>query len=155
MKPCKLFLIILLAIGLLWAKSSYGKFVSGTFVSSLGTTLTKTADKNPYPWFKQFLVSTAIPNSQIFGLLTFWGEFLIAISITLGAMLLLLSPKPNKFASGMLLLGLSGGAFLNINFWLGFGYSSPSTDSLNLLMAAVEITGIFYVLSCRSAKSCC
>ncbi len=146
MKAEKLLLIIFLVAGLIWVKSSYGKFSSGTFVSTLGTTLTKTADKNPYPWFKQFLVTTAIPNSQIFGFLTFWGEFLTAVALTLGSVLLLVSPKPSKFAKWTLLFGLAGGAFLNIIFWLGFGYTSPSTDSLNLLMAAVEIIGVVFVL---------
>lgn len=150
MKAAKFLLIIMLVIGLLWARSSYGKFASGTFITSLGGTLTKTVDKNPYPWFKQFLVSTAIPNSQIFGFLTFWGEFLTAIAITLGTVLLLIS-KQNKLAKWLLLLGLAGGVFLNTTFWLGFGYTSPSTDGLNLLMALVEIVGIFYILSERSA----
>ncbi len=150
MKATKFLLIILLVIGLLWAKSSYGKFASGTFVSSLGGTLTKTADKNPYPWFKQFLIGTAIPNSQLFGSLTLWGEFLSAVAIILGV-ILLLSSKLNKLASWILLLGLAGGAFLNIIFWLGFGYTSSSTDSLNLLMAIVQVIGVFYLLSERSA----
>lgn len=150
MKATKFLLIIFLAIGLLWAKSSYGKVTGGTFVSTLSTTLTKTADKNPYPWFKQFLISTAVPNSQTFGSLTMWGELLSAVAIVLGA-ILLLSSKQAKLANLILLLGLAGGAFLNIIFWLGFGYTSPSTDSLNLLMAVVEIIGIFYILSERSA----
>lgn len=151
MKSAKLLLVILLFVGLFWARSSYGKFISGTFISSLGGTLTKIADKNPYPWFKQFLVNTAIPNSQTFGFLTFWGEFLTAIAIIMGALILLLSPRPNKLANLILLLGLAGGAFLNVMFWLGFGYTSPSTDGLNLLMATVEIIGIFYILPKRSA----
>ncbi len=150
MKAAKLLLIILLATGLLWVRSSYGKFTSGTFILSLGGTLTKAADKNPYPWFKQFLVLFAIPNSQIFGFLTLWGEFLTAIAITLGA-ILYLSSKQTKLVNWILLPGLVGGAFLNIIFWLGFGYTSPSTDSLNLLMAAVEIIGIFYILTEKSA----
>lgn len=148
MKATKYLLIIFLVLGLLWAKSSYGKLTGGTFVSSLGTTLTKTADKNPYPWFKQFLISTAIPNSQMFGSLTMWGELLSAVAIILGS-ILLLSSQMKKVASLILLLGLVGGAFLNIIFWLGFGYTSSSTDSLNLFMAIVEIIGVVYMLSSR------
>lgn len=150
MKAAKLLLIVLLVTGLLWLRSSYGKFTSGTFVSSLAGILTKVADKNPYPWFKQFLVNTAIPNSQIFGFLILWGEFLIAVVMSVGVLVLLLTPKPNKLVNLMLLVSLIGGAFLNILFWLGFGYTSPSTDGLNLLMLAVEIIGIFYLLPKRS-----
>lgn len=141
----RLLLIILLVIGLIWVKSSYGKITGGTFVSSLGTTLTKLVDKNPYPWFKDFLNTIVIPNSQFFGFLTFWGEFLTAVAITAGALILLLSPKMNKTGSLILALGLLGGAFLNIIFWLGLGYTSPSTDGLNLLMAIVEIIGLLFV----------
>lgn len=141
----KSLLFILLIIGLLWARSSWGKITGGTFVSSLGGTLGKIVDKNPYPWFKDFLNNTVIPNSSIFGMLTFWGEFISAIFITLGAFVLLISPRGNRPATMILILGLIGGAFLNIIFWLGFGYTSPSTDGLNLLMAAVEIIGVFAV----------
>ncbi|MBI2337677.1 hypothetical protein HYU95_00680 [Candidatus Daviesbacteria bacterium] len=143
MKPL---LLILISVGLLWLKSSLGKIASGNFVSNLGVTLGKTAEKNPYPFFKDFLTNVAIPNSQIFGFLVMWGEFLSAIAITLGAFLLLVNPKANKLVVLMLIGGLIGGAFLNINFWFGFGYSNPSTDSLNLLMAVVEIIGVFTLL---------
>lgn len=142
----KSFLLILLTVGLLWLKSSLGKFTGGTFVSSLGATLTKTADKNPYPWFKDFLTSVAIPNSAIFGFMVLWGEFFTAVSIISGSAMLLLNPKASRFATLILIAGLVVGLFLNINFWLGFGYSNPSTDSLNLLMAVIELIGAALVL---------
>lgn len=138
MKPLSL---ILLSIGLLWLKSSLGKFTSGNFVSNLGETLSKIVDKNPYPLFKQFLNNVAIPNSEVFGFLVLWGELLTALAIILGTVGLLLKTKV-KLARMVLIAGLAGGLFLNIIFWLGFGYTSPSTDSLNLLMGAVELIGI-------------
>lgn len=139
MKP---FLLILLSLGLLWLRSSLSKFASGNFVSNLGATLNKVVDKNPYPWFKQFLNTVAIPNSEIFGFLVLWGEFLTALAIILGSVMLLRKLGPEKWARLILIAGLAGGLFLNIIFWLGFGYTSPSTDSLNLLMGAVELIGI-------------
>ncbi len=114
--------------------------------------MTKTAEKNPYSWFKQFLTSVAIPNSQVFGQMVLWGEFLSAVAITIGVIMLLINPHPNKFISLVLLAGLAGGALLNIVFWLGFGYTSPSTESLNLLMAVVQIIGIVFVMQ-QFAKS--
>lgn len=143
----KLITLIILSVGLIWAKSSYGKFTSGSFVSSLDQTLTKILDKNPYPWFKQFLVGAVIPNSQVFGSLVFWGEFLTAVAIVLGSILLLLNPQAGRLTRLMLILGLAGGIFLNTIFWLGFGFTSPSSDSLNLLMIAIEIIGIVFVSS--------
>lgn len=151
MKTAKPLLVILLVIGLLWLKSSYGKITGGTFVTSLGATLTKVADKNPNLWFKQFLISTAIPNSQLFGLLVLWGELLCGIAITLGSILLLFQSKPNRMVGLMLGAGLVAGFLLNINFWLGFGYSNPSTDSLNLLMAAIEVIGLVSLLTSKQA----
>lgn len=139
-------LIILLSVGLLWLRSSIGKFTGGTFVNSLGGTLTKAADKNPYPWFKQFLTNVAVPNSQLFGNLVLWGELLSAIAITAGAILLLINPHPARLVVSLFILGLVGGVLLNIIFWLGFGYTSPSTESLNLLMAVVQIIGIIFVM---------
>ncbi len=140
----KSLLLILLAIGLVWLRSSYGKLVEGTFVQNLGVTLSKVAPKNPYPWYKDFLTSAVIPNSQIFGTLVLTGEFLSAVLITAGALGLLLSPRPHKLLNKALIAGLLIGAFLNITFWLGFGYTSPSTDTLNLLMAAIQVIGAFY-----------
>lgn len=148
----KSLLLVILSIGLLWLKSSLGKFASGTFVSGLGESLTKAAAKNPYPFFKEFLTSIAIPNSQIFGFLVLWGEFLSAVAIITGSLMLLAKPKSNQLANLILIAGLLGGAFLNITFWLGFGYTSPSTDSLNLLMGVVQIIGIVTLLPSLSQK---
>lgn len=149
MKPL---LLILLSIGLLWLRSSYGKLTGGTFVQALGETLSKVAPKNPYPWFKDFLTSVAVPNSQVLGSLVLWGELLSAVAITVGASMLLIKPKASKLVSLVLVLGLAGGVFLNIIFWLGFGYTSPSTDSLNLLMAIVQIIGIIALVPYLSQK---
>ncbi|MBI2196711.1 hypothetical protein HYU45_03855 [Candidatus Daviesbacteria bacterium] len=143
MKP---FLLILLTVGLIWLRSSLGKLSGGTFVQDLGETLTKVTPKNPHPWFRDFLTSTVIPNSQVFATLVLTGEFLSAVLITTGALGLLLNPRPHKLMSKALIAGLVIGAFLNITFWLGFGYTSASTDSLNLLMAVIQIIGAFYVL---------
>lgn len=137
---------VLLSLGLLWSRSSYGKLTGGTFVSSLGQTLSKVTDKNPYPFFKQFLTDVAIPNSVLFGNLTLWGEVLVAISITVGAILLLFNPSVNKLVYLAVIGGLVGGLLLNVVFWFGFGYTSPSTDSVNLLMAAIEVIGIVVLL---------
>lgn len=139
-------LFIILSIGLIWLRSSLAKFQTGNFIPTLGETLTKAASKNPYPLYKQFLTNVAIPNSQIFGFLVFWGEFLVAISIILGAVIFLKNPKPKKIVRLILAGGLAGGIFLNLTFWLGFGYTSPATDSLNLLMFLVQIISIKAIL---------
>lgn len=139
-------LFIFLALGILWLRSSYNKFASGNFADNLGVTLSKVVDKNPYPWFKSFLEAVVIPNSKLFGYMVLWGELLVAVAITLGAIMLLINPQSSKLINWMLIAGLAGGLLLNIIFWLSFGWTSPSTDSVNLLMAVIEIIGILFLL---------
>lgn len=136
------FLIIYLILGGIWLRSSVGKITGGKFVDSLGGILTKIAQNNPHPWFKSFLQNIAIPNSKIFGSLIMWGEFLTAVAIILGSLYLLFSKGDQKLGLIVLILGLLGGMFLNAIFWLGFGYSNVSTESLNLLMFLIEWVGI-------------
>ena len=142
----KYFLLILLADGLVWLKSSYGKFSGGDFVAGLPATFGKFASKNPYPRFKDFLTSTAIPNYQVFGNLVLWGELFVAVAIVGLTALLLFGVKLNKPWLILLKLGLLGGAFLNLIFFLASGWTSPSTESLNLLMLAVQAVGLVWVM---------
>lgn len=140
------FLIIYLILGGIWLRSSIGKITGGKFVDSLGTTLTKIAQNNPFPWFKSFLQTVAISNSKIFGTLTMWGEFFTALAIILGSAYLLFYKGDQRLGMVVLILGLLGGMFLNAIFYLGFGYSNVSTESLNLLMFLVELIGVVVLL---------
>lgn len=149
MKDLKPLLFILLLLGLIFLRSSLEKIKGGTFVDSLGKVLTGVAKKNPYPWFKSFLESVAIPNSQVFGRLTMWGELLSGAAITFGSLYLLFSNKKHTAGYFVLIAGLVGGMFLNLNFWLGFGYTSAATDSLNLLMIVIEFVGVITLLPRR------
>lgn len=126
----------------MWLRSSLGKITGGKFADTLGDLLTKMSQNNPYPWFKYFLQNVAIPNSKVFGTLTMWGEFLAALAITLGSAYLLFYKGDQRLGVVILILGLLGGMFLNAIFWLGFGYSNVSTDSLNSLMFLVELVGV-------------
>lgn len=137
--------LILLADGLLWLRSSLGKFPPEKFIGSLGQVLEKFASKNPFPWYKDFLENAAIPNAEVFGLLTFWGEFFTALAVTGASLFLLLKSAKSRPVLILLLLGLGGGMFLNGTFWLASGWTSPSTDSLNLLMFTLELIGFVYI----------
>ncbi len=140
------FLIIYLILGGTWLRSSLGKITGGKFADSLGDLLAKMSQNNPYPWFKSFLQTVAIPNSKIFGSLTMWGEFLTALAIIFGSAYLLFYKGDQRLGFIVLLLGLLGGMFLNAIFYLGFGYSNISTESLNLLMFLVELVGVGVLL---------
>lgn len=137
--------LILLSLGLLWLRSGWGKLTEGKFVDSLGGVLTKFASNNPFPWYKSFLQNVAIPNSKIFAYLTMWGEFLTAITVSLAALYLLVVRRRSRLVLTFLGLGLLGGVFLNAIFWLAASYTSPSTDSVNLIMFVIELAGLIFV----------
>lgn len=132
----KYLFFILLVNSLVWLRSSYGKFAGGNFVQNLGSTLTAFSSKNPYPWFKGLLQNVAIPNFQVVGTAILWGELFVALAIIGGVV------SRKKW---LLIPGLLGGAVLNGLFWLAAGWTSPSTDSLNLLMLMIELGGIFFI----------
>lgn len=141
-------LLIILVNGLIWARSSLGKLSEGKFVDSLAATLTRFAEKNPYPLVKDFLNTIAIPNSKVIGNLTMWGEVVVGLTLTL-PVALLFSKKPPSWVKPLVIVGLIGGMWLNLVFWFAAGYSSPSTDSLNLLMFLTQLIGLIYVLKLK------
>ena len=145
-------LLIIMADGLIWSRSSFGKLASGNFPENLGSTLTKFASKNPYPWIKDFLENIAIPNSYIFGLLTQWGELLTALSIIIASIYLIKRSQKNRFVLVLLMLGLLGGMFLNAVFWLASSWTSPSADGLNLLMFIIQGIGLARVMNLLRSK---
>ncbi|MBI3485369.1 hypothetical protein HY025_00325 [Candidatus Daviesbacteria bacterium] len=144
-KVHKYLYLIFLSFGFIFLRSSYGKFKGGTFVSSLPESLTKFASKNPYPFVKEFLNSTAIPSSGFFGILTMWGELMVGLSLFGISVYLLFGGKGIKLLYSLYAAGLIGGMFLNGVFWLAAGWTSPSTESLNLLMFLVQAVGLLFV----------
>ncbi|HBQ50845.1 hypothetical protein A3B42_01510 [Candidatus Daviesbacteria bacterium RIFCSPLOWO2_01_FULL_38_10] len=142
----KYLLFILGVVGFIYLKSSWGKIMGGEFVNNLGGTLGKFAAKNPYPWMQNFLQNVAIPNSNIFGLLTMWGEFLSALAILVSVFCLVFSSQKSKLFILLLLAGCFVGLFLNLIFYFAAGWTSSSTESLNLLMFVIELAGLVYGL---------
>lgn len=148
----KYFLMVILADGLVWAKSSYGKFSTGGFVDGITGTLGKFVVKNPNLWYVDFLKSVAIPNAMIFGTLVLWGELFVAITLTLGSLIFLTQKKVDPRLKWLLGLGLLGGFLMNLNFYFASGWTSASTESLNLLMTAIEAVGLWFVLTGVKSK---
>lgn len=133
-------------------KSSWGKIEGGKFVNSLGGTLEKFADKNPNPFYKDFLTNTAIPNAQLFGNLTMWGELLTGLGLGLGSLYLLFVKKPNQLVTLIFGLGCFGSMILNGSFWLAAGWTSPSTDTVNLVMFLVALIGFIFSINKLKTK---
>lgn len=137
---------ILLIDGFIFLKSGYGKLTEGKFVDGLSGMLSKFASNNPYPFVKDFLNFIAIPNANIFAVLTMWGEFLFGLSIIIASLYLWFMPQPSKIGYLILLFGSCGGMFLNAVFWLSLGWTSASTDGLNMVMFAVELGGAWIAI---------
>lgn len=141
----KYFLLVVLIEGLIWLKSSVGKFSGGGFVEGMGATLGKFITKNPNSWYVDFLKSSAIPNANLFGMMVLWGELFVALALILGSAYLLMGKKLTDNVKILLGLGLFGGLLMNLNFYFAAGWTSPSTESLNLLMGAISVVGLWFV----------
>ncbi|MBI2022033.1 hypothetical protein HYS93_04125 [Candidatus Daviesbacteria bacterium] len=144
--------VILLYDGFIFLQSGYGKITGGKFVEGLAAVLSKFASKNPYPWYKSFLEQVAIPNSNLFASLTMWGELLSGLAIVAGGLYLIFIRNVNKLILSIILLGLGGSIILNGTFWLAAGWTSPSVDSLNMLMLIIELVTFVIIFKLFSRR---
>lgn len=140
------FFVILLFQGFIWLRSGAGKVLGGSFSNSLGTTLEKFASNNPNIWYKNILLAIAIPNARSIATMIVVLEVLTGLLVIISVIFLLIYPKENKISEAVLILGLAIGFFLNLNFWLASGWTSPTSDGLNLLMMVIEVIGIGVIL---------
>lgn len=138
--------LIFLVDGFIWLQSGVGKISSSKFVDGLAGTLTKFSGGNPYPWFKDFLTGMAIPNAWFIGWGVQLGEILAGVTALAAGVILLSGKKVGGIVRVALGVGFLAGAILNGLFWLAAAWTSPSTDSLNLIMAAVGVSGLLWSL---------
>lgn len=130
--------LLLTPLAFIWLRSSIGKITEGTFAQNLNLTFAHFAEKNPFPFYQELLSTTAIPNYQILGTIVMWTEFVTAVILSFSALLLIIKPKKIKPVLATLSIGLFLGIIMNINFWFASGWTSPSTDGLNLLMTTIQ-----------------
>lgn len=142
------FIFVVSLIGIIYLRSGLGKVLGGEFVSGLNKTLGYFASENPNPAIKSFLLDSAVPNYVVFGNLTMWGEVVAAFLIVFSVLYYLFKKRLTKRIVLSLLVGLIIATFLNIVFWLSAGWTSSSTDSLNLMMGLIGIGAIVYI-SCK------
>lgn len=72
-----------LTIGLAWGVLPL-PMATTRWINVMPKLLTRYAAENPIDWYREFLLSTVIPNSHIFAHLTAVGEVAIGISLTFG-----------------------------------------------------------------------
>lgn len=138
---------IILVIGFIFLRSGYGKVVGGKFIGGLGKTLGYFASENPYPPVQSFLNNVAIPNVTLFGNLTMFGEVYVGISIFISVIYLLIKRTLTPVLFLVLVSGLMTAIILNLTFLLSAGWTSPSTESVNLVMLAVGVISLVYVVN--------
>lgn len=136
---------VFLVMGLIFLRSSYGKIAGGEFVGGLPKTLEFFASKNPNAPVASFLTDVAIPNATLFAYLTMWGELMAAVCLLVPTGYYIVNQKLSGLMRTVLSLGLIVALFLNGTFWLAAGWTSPSTDSLNLLMVVIAVIGLVFV----------
>jgi uncharacterized membrane protein YphA (DoxX/SURF4 family) len=129
----------LIVIGLLelvlayeWLAAAWEKFANPDFMQHLSQTLSAFASKNPYNFYTNFVNSTVIPNSQLFGNLIRFSEFLAGLSLVVAAFWAISRQKPVGPSFWIVMAGLLLGFLLNINFFLAAGQALQPRESTSL-----------------------
>ena len=131
-------------VGFEWVKAGWEKVSDPQFVSGMAGSLGFFASKNPTGWYKSLLTGTGIPNATVLGWLVAYGELLIGIALLLAAAVYLFYGAGSDALSRWVVpigavVALIGGAFLNANFWFAAGWTSVSTDGMNVVMFLTQL----------------
>lgn len=136
-----------------WLRASYGKFVvepgQPGFIESMPKTLSFFAKDNPYQFYIDFLKNA---DPSLLGNLTRYSELAVGLALAIAALGLILKLGSRKLMLALGALGALGGMLLNLNFYLAASHTSPSTESVNLVMGLVQLIllGYFLKLSRKS-----
>ena len=139
--PAEWLAVIRIAVGLYFVKSLVTKMsltmvggvlpvpvVSARWLDVMPKIVTRQASENPIGFYKHFLETTVIPNSNLFAQLTAWGETVVGIGLTLG-----------------LLTGLASlvGMVLVINYGMATQWMSPGQQGFHLLLLLLMVAFFF------------
>jgi hypothetical protein len=150
------FLWIVLIQGVIafeWLKSGLGKFTKPGFMNSIEQTMTAFAAKTPHQWYSEFLKANVIPNANYFGNLVRWSEVLFGVILVTGGLALMRQNRLSFWMHKVLVIALLGGALLNLNFYFAAGWSSPSTEGINIVMSLVQLVlAAYYLVGYKPSK---
>ena len=134
-------LLVQVAIGLTWLRSGIEKLTDAHFIAAMKGTLGAFAGHNPNGWFRDFLTSTAIPHAAVFGRLVEYGETVVGIVLVATAVIgLRATSRRVRVTSAAVTLGaLAGAVLMSINYWLATAWMGPADDTVNLLMAVIQV----------------
>ena len=123
-----------------------GKIYGGQFVSNIGKTFSRFENGNPHEWYVGSVLHLAKSFPELFGRLVQWGELLVGIGLVVALLTYGLSTQPQwknpaRYAA---ILSLLGGVFMNANFYYAAGWTSPSTEGLNMAMFWMQVVLILF-----------
>lgn len=128
-----------------WWSAGWEKVSSPEFVSGINGTLGYFASKNPFPWYKDFLLGPATNSSTLFAYSVEWSQVTIAIILTFAGVFFVYSKNLSiqKLALKFSVLALVGGMLMNANFYLAAGWTGPSTHGINVVMFWVQAVLVY------------
>ncbi len=119
-----------------WIFAGLEKIHAEQFVSTIGKTLSRFENGNPHDWYVGSVLRIAKSYPVTFGMLVQWGEFLAGIGLFVALVLYIFSKQRSTKTLARLIgiAALAAGVFMNVNFYLAAGWTSPSTAGINALM---------------------
>ena len=146
-----------------WFKGGWDKIAEGgfgaKFAEELPGTLVRFATQktatgetitNPNSWYVDSLLSWAKGNPNLFGYMVEYGEIGIGIILFVAVGYCLFTKKKLPLLlTWLVIVGLVGGVFMNLNFYFASAWpaSAVSGRGLNLLMALTQAILVGYYIS--------
>jgi thiosulfate dehydrogenase [quinone] large subunit len=144
--PADWIAVLRIVVGLYFAKAIWTKMAivmaggvvpvpaaSPRWIATMPKIVAKQASGNPILWYKDFLETTVLPNSQAFAQLTAWGEVLVGLGLTLG------------LCTGIASLGA---LWLVVNYGLATSWQSANGFGFHLMLFAI-LTACFFARAGR------
>ncbi len=139
-KPEQLYLLGLVGVQVLlahqWLMAGLEKISDPNFTSGMGVTISYFASKNPFVWYTTFLRGFVAENAATFGYLVEWSQVVVAVTLFISAIMIVYTKQSILLRTffGATIVVLLAGAFMNANFYLAAGWTSPGTHGINVLM---------------------
>src|SRR3972149_6033667 len=116
--------VLRIIVGVLWLFAGLEKLLEPAYLEKFTGTIGYFASKTPYPLYKDFLNGFVMSNWTLVAYVVAWGESIVGLLLVTGV-----------FSRAALVFA----TFLNINFYLGAGWTGVSTAMLNIFMISIQI----------------
>lgn len=126
---------IQLVLAYAWLSAGWEKVSGAAFAGGLAKTLGYFASKNPFPWYKAFLLGPATSYATPFGYVIEWGELAVGIGLAACAVAILISAEAKR-RQGLIfsVAALAAGMLMNANFYFAAGWTGAGTKGDNVAM---------------------